>query len=151
MAPVCSDRSIWPDWCATRSPNRPSSIGGTRRTCAGGRARDGQCHRRFRFPAGGAAEAIAKRRIGLGITGLADALILVRQRYGSEEAVRLTETWLGAVSRAAYLASVELAKEKGPFPLFDAKKYLAGETVSALDPDVRVTGKNPWASLSYGD
>ncbi len=83
------------------------------------------------------AEAKAKRRIGLGVTGLADALILVRQRYGSAEAVRLTETWLGAVSRAAYLASVELAKEKGPFPLFDAEKYLAGETVSALDPDIR--------------
>ena len=82
-------------------------------------------------------EANAKRRIGLGITGLADALIMCGARYGSRDAVRLTEIWLKALQRAAYLASVELAKEKGAFPLFDAKQYLAGESIKELDEDVR--------------
>jgi ribonucleoside-diphosphate reductase alpha chain len=83
------------------------------------------------------AEAKAKRRIGLGVTGLADALIFCRVRYGSAEAVTLTETWLRAIERAAYLASAELAAEKGAFPLFERDKYLAGETIAAFEPDVR--------------
>jgi ribonucleoside-diphosphate reductase alpha chain len=82
-------------------------------------------------------EAQKKRRIGLGVTGLADALILCGLRYGSPEAVAKTEEWLAAIRRAAYLASADLAAEKGAFPLFDRDKYLAGETVAALDADVR--------------
>ena len=82
-------------------------------------------------------EAQAKRRIGLGVTGLADALIMSGARYGGAAAVRLTENWLRAIQRAAYLASVELAREKGAFPLFDKDKYLAGESVATLDQDVR--------------
>jgi ribonucleoside-diphosphate reductase alpha chain len=82
-------------------------------------------------------EAKSKRRIGLGITGLADALILCGARYGGRTAVALTERWLRTVQRAAYLASARLAAEKGAFPLFDRDKYLAGETVQALDADVR--------------
>jgi ribonucleoside-diphosphate reductase alpha chain len=82
-------------------------------------------------------EAQAKRRIGLGITGLADALIMCGLRYGSREAVTATEAWLGLIEREAYFASAALAAEKGPFPLFDRDKYLAGETVAALDEDVR--------------
>ncbi|MEM6409467.1 MAG: adenosylcobalamin-dependent ribonucleoside-diphosphate reductase [Pseudomonadota bacterium] len=84
-----------------------------------------------------AAEAQAKRRIGLGVTGLADALLMVGERYGSEEAARLTERWLHAIARAAYLASVELAKEKGAFPLFDADAYLASGAMEQMDEDVR--------------
>ena len=83
------------------------------------------------------AEAEAKRRIGLGVTGLADALIFCKLRYGSEQGVAMTEVWMAEVRRAAYLASVELAAEKGPFPLFEAKAYLAGESVAELDDDVR--------------
>jgi ribonucleoside-diphosphate reductase alpha chain len=82
-------------------------------------------------------EAQAKRRIGLGVTGLADALIMCRAHYGSEAAVQLTETWMRRIQRAAYLASAALAAEKGAFPLFDAEKYLAGATVSGLDEDVK--------------
>ena len=82
-------------------------------------------------------EARNKRRIGLGVTGLADALILCGLRYGSPEAVAATEEWLATIQRAAYLASAELAAEKGAFPLFDREKYLAGETIAALDADVR--------------
>ncbi len=82
-------------------------------------------------------EAMAKRRIGLGVTGLADALIMCGARYGSHKAIELTETWLQAIQRSAYLASAELAREKGPFPLFDKDKYLAGQTVHMLPEDVR--------------
>ncbi|RDD61908.1 adenosylcobalamin-dependent ribonucleoside-diphosphate reductase [Ferruginivarius sediminum] len=82
-------------------------------------------------------EARAKRRIGLGVTGLADALIMCGLTYGSREAVSATETWMHAFRRAAYLASAELAKERGPFPLYDKEKYLQGETIQALDADVR--------------
>jgi ribonucleoside-diphosphate reductase alpha chain len=82
-------------------------------------------------------EAEKKRRIGLGVTGLADALILCGLRYGSPEAAATAEEWLGLIERAAYLASAELAAEKGSFPLFDRDKYLAGETVAGLDEDVR--------------
>ncbi|HEY5208717.1 MAG TPA: adenosylcobalamin-dependent ribonucleoside-diphosphate reductase [Stellaceae bacterium] len=82
-------------------------------------------------------EARAKRRIGLGITGLADALIQCGVRYGSAEAVSLTETWMRAIRRAAYLASADLAREKGPFPLFDRDAYLAGESVAELDQETR--------------
>ena len=83
------------------------------------------------------AEAQAKRRIGLGVTGLADALLMLGLRYGSDEAARQTEAWLKAIARAAYLASVDLAKEKGAFPLFDADKYLASGTMQMMDDDVR--------------
>ena len=82
-------------------------------------------------------EAKTKRRIGLGVTGLADALIMARVRYGSEAAVALTETWMRRLQRMSYLASVELAKEKGAFALFDRDKYLAGESIQALDADVK--------------
>jgi ribonucleoside-diphosphate reductase alpha chain len=82
-------------------------------------------------------EAKAKRRIGLGVTGLADALILCGARYGSSDAVALTTQWLKAIQRSAYLASAALAAEKGAFPLFDKEPYLAGETIAGLDEDVR--------------
>ena len=82
-------------------------------------------------------EAQAKRRIGLGVTGLADALIMCGARYGGSKAVRLTEQWLRAIQRSAYLASVDLAKEKGAFPLYDQDAYLAGEHVQTLDQDVK--------------
>ncbi|MFC3230034.1 adenosylcobalamin-dependent ribonucleoside-diphosphate reductase [Marinibaculum pumilum] len=82
-------------------------------------------------------EARNKRRIGLGVTGLADALIMTGARYGSDRAVQLTEAWMAALQRAAYLASTELAAEKGAFPLFDREAYLAGGHVATLDADVR--------------
>ncbi len=82
-------------------------------------------------------EAKAKRRIGLGLTGLADALILVGVRYDSDRGRAMASSWMRNISRHAYLASTELAAEKGAFPLFDAEKYLAGEHIQAMDADVR--------------
>ncbi len=84
-----------------------------------------------------AKEAEAKRRIGLGVTGLADALLMLGLRYGSEEAAERAGAWLKSLARAAYLASVDLAKEKGAFPLFDAKSYLASPSLRHMDDDVR--------------
>jgi ribonucleoside-diphosphate reductase alpha chain len=83
------------------------------------------------------AEAMAKRRLGLGVTGLADALMAMGVRYGSPEAERLAESWMATIARAAYLASAGLAAEKGPFPLYDAAPFLAAPNVACLPEDVR--------------
>ncbi len=84
-----------------------------------------------------AQEAAAKRRIGLGVTGLADALLMTGLRYGSEEAARRTARWLRRIARAAYLASAHLAAEKGAFPLFDRDAFLASGSLARMDEDVR--------------
>ncbi|MEY2990800.1 MAG: hypothetical protein RI946_194 [Pseudomonadota bacterium] len=84
-----------------------------------------------------AIEAQNKRRIGLGVTGLADALLMTGLEYGTDEAAAKTDEWLHAIARASYLASVELAKEKGAFPLFDAEPYLQSEAMKVMDADVR--------------
>ncbi|MFZ1725713.1 MAG: adenosylcobalamin-dependent ribonucleoside-diphosphate reductase [Albidovulum sp.] len=84
-----------------------------------------------------AEEARAKRRVGLGVTGLADALLMLGLRYGSEKAARQTEIWMHKIACAAYLASVDLAREKGAFPLFDAEKFLASGTMQQMDESVR--------------
>jgi ribonucleoside-diphosphate reductase alpha chain len=91
---------------------------------------------RFPLPAQ-ETEARTKRRMGLGITGLGDALIMCRARYGSKEAIALTEIWMKAIERTAYLASTELAAEKGAFELYDQDAYLSGQTIQGLDEDVR--------------
>ena len=82
-------------------------------------------------------EAMAKRRIGLGVTGLADALMMCRTRYGSADSLILTEQWLASLRDAAYRASIDLAGEKGAFPLFQAEPYLAGESIAELPEDIR--------------
>ena len=82
-------------------------------------------------------EALAKRRIGLGVTGLGDAFIMCKARYGEAASVSLCREWMGAIQTAAYEASAALAAEKGSFALYDAEKFLAGETVAALPAAVR--------------
>jgi len=82
-------------------------------------------------------EALAKRRIGLGMTRLADALMMCGLRYGTKEAADRAGDWAGRIERAAYVTSINLAQEKGAFPLFDRDAYLAGETVRDLDEDIR--------------
>ena len=80
------------------------------------------------------AEAGAKRRIGLGFTGLGDALIMLGLRYDTQEA-RAKATEISAFMRdRAYLASVELAKERGAFPLFNADLYLSGGNFASRLP-----------------
>lgn len=82
------------------------------------------------------AEAKAKRRIGLGITGLADALLFCGKAYGSDEAADLTRHWLGVIKRSAYRASAALADEKGSFPKY-SKKILKQPGLVALDAKTR--------------
>ncbi|MGH6890450.1 MAG: adenosylcobalamin-dependent ribonucleoside-diphosphate reductase [Rhizomicrobium sp.] len=82
-------------------------------------------------------EAVAKRRIGLGVTGLADALIFCRARYGAPESLALIDRWLEVLSHAAYAASVEIARDKGAFPLFDRDAFLSASHVRALPQAIR--------------
>ncbi len=91
-----------------------------------------------RFPLEAQAqEAQAKRRIGLGVTGLADALLMLGLRYGSDEAAAQTEAWMKQIAHAAYRASVALAKERGAFPLFDAEAFLASGNMRNMDEELR--------------
>jgi ribonucleoside-diphosphate reductase alpha chain len=82
------------------------------------------------------AEAKAKRRIGLGVTGLADALLFCGKVYGSLEAIALTRRWLSIIKREAYRASARLAAEKGPFPLYDPL-ILETPNLQCLDDETR--------------
>ena len=90
------------------------------------------------------AEARAKRRIGLGVTGLADALLMPGCATGRTRRRRRPKTGCTPIARAAYLASVDLAQEKGAFPLFDAEKFLACGQHAAMDDDVRDGDPRPW-------
>ncbi|MGQ9724999.1 MAG: adenosylcobalamin-dependent ribonucleoside-diphosphate reductase [Tepidimonas sp.] len=81
------------------------------------------------------AEARAKRRIGVGFTGLGDALIMLGLRYDREEGRDMARRIARTMRDAAYQASVELAREKGPFPLFDADTYLDEGTFASRLPE----------------
>jgi ribonucleoside-diphosphate reductase alpha chain len=89
-------------------------------------------------------EASAKRRLGLGLTGLGDALIMLGVRYDSEAGRELAAKISCEMRDAAYAGSIELAQERGPFPLLDAEKYLhdsfAARLPEKLKADIRVHG-----------
>ncbi len=91
---------------------------------------------RFPLPAQ-ASEAKEKRRIGLGVTGLADALIFCRTRYGSPKSLALIERWLRILRDSSYAESAALAAEKGAFPLFDRDAYLHRPNIAALPEPIR--------------
>lgn len=82
-------------------------------------------------------EALAKRRIGLGLTGLADTLAVLGIRYGSNEAAQHAANWMQTIQNAAYQASARLAKRKGAFPLYDEKAMFSQPNLAALDPKTR--------------
>lgn len=82
-------------------------------------------------------EAKAKRRIGLGITGLADALIFSGLHYGSDAGRTQAARWMQIIQNAAYAASARLAAEKGAFPAFDAAAFLERPNIKRLDADVQ--------------
>ena len=84
-----------------------------------------------------AAEAKAKRRIGLGFLGLGSALIMLGLRYDAEDGRALASTIAREMRDAAYRASIELAREKGAFPLFDVDAYLNGRFVGRLPADLQ--------------
>ena len=82
-------------------------------------------------------QAMQTRRIGLGITGLADALIMLGIRYGSPESFAMAARVMRTIGHAAYRSSVQLAKAKGSFPDFNADSYLQGSFVQSLPGDIR--------------
>ena len=84
-----------------------------------------------------AKEARAKRRIGLGITGLADALIFSGLSYSSDAARAEAAHWMSVIQNAAYAASADLAAEKGPFPLYKRDDFLGAPNVQRLSASVR--------------
>ncbi len=79
----------------------------------------------------------AERRIGLGTMGLGEMLIRLGLRYGSDESVEFIDKLYKFIATEAYLASIELAKEKGPFPKFDAEKFLQGKFVQGMPDEVK--------------
>ena len=83
------------------------------------------------------AEALAKRRIGLGLTGLADALAMCGLVYGTREAAEAARQWMAAIEHAAYTSSINLAEERGAFPLFDVNRFGATGHASRLNEDLR--------------
>jgi ribonucleoside-diphosphate reductase alpha chain len=81
------------------------------------------------------AEARAKRRVGLGFTGLGDALVMLGLRYDTDEARHMGAKIAEAMRDEAYAASTELAKEKGSFPLLDAERYLSAPHFASRLPE----------------
>ena len=79
-------------------------------------------------------EARSKRRVGLGFTGLGDALVMLNLRYDTVEARAAAQRISEVMRDAAYEASVEMAKERGAFPLFNADLYLSGSTFASRLP-----------------
>ena len=82
-------------------------------------------------------EAQAKRRMGIGVTGLANAGELLGYRYGAKDFLRFTEKVLTMLRDNSYYTSVKLANEKGSFPLFIKDKYLEGKFIKTLPKDIR--------------
>jgi ribonucleoside-diphosphate reductase alpha chain len=83
-----------------------------------------------------AVAALRVRRIGLGLTGLADALIMMGIRYGSEKSLQIGEAIMRTICHEAYVTPIKLAQEKGIFPLFDREKYLASQFVQELPASI---------------
>jgi ribonucleoside-diphosphate reductase alpha chain len=89
-----------------------------------------------------AENARGSRRIGLGITGLADALVMLGLRYGSEHSLQLAAEVMRRVCHAAYRASIALAREKGSFRYLEPNNYLQGPIIRSLPDDIQadITG-----------
>lgn len=81
-------------------------------------------------------EAKSKRRMGLGVTGVANALEIMGFKYGSKDSVLVFETIMRVLRDTAYRASISLATEKGPFPLYD-DQYLDSDFAISLPGDIR--------------
>jgi len=82
-------------------------------------------------------EAHNKRRMGIGVTALSNALEACGHRYGETSFLKAQEDVQRFITRQCYLASIKLAKEKGSFPLFDTDQYLASKFIQSLDEDIQ--------------
>ncbi|HWW70515.1 MAG TPA: adenosylcobalamin-dependent ribonucleoside-diphosphate reductase [Duganella sp.] len=83
-----------------------------------------------------ASAAHASRRLGLGITGLADALAMLGVQYGADSSLEIADTVMRTISHAAYRASIALAEERATFPAYRAAEYLGGDFIQSLPPDI---------------
>jgi ribonucleoside-diphosphate reductase alpha chain len=91
-----------------------------------------------RFPLARQAEqARGSRRIGMGITGLADALLMLGVAYGSPRSLELAGQVMETVCHAAYRSSVRLGREKGSFPFLEREPYLQGPFIRSLPEDIQ--------------
>ena len=91
-----------------------------------------------RFPLPAQAEnAHGSRRIGLGVTGLADAMVMLGLTYGNDQSLRVAADIMRSICHAAYRTSISLAKEKGSFPYFERDHYLDGAFIRSLPDDIR--------------
>ena len=82
-------------------------------------------------------EVLSKRRLGIGIMGYGSALMIMKYKYGSDDALKITNELMNFISNKIYRESSLLAKEKGAFPLFDKDKYLNGEYINRLNKKTR--------------
>ncbi len=82
-------------------------------------------------------QALETRRIGLGVTGLGDALIMLGIRYGTAQSFAVAADVMRTLCHAAYRSSVQLAREKGSFPVLEVDSYLQGPFAQALPEDIR--------------
>lgn len=89
-------------------------------------------------------EAFDKRRMGVGLTGVANALEICGHRYASPGYLELQDEMMALLRDTAYRTSIDMARVKGPFPLFDADKWLAGPYAQTLPDDIR------WGIKKYG-
>jgi ribonucleoside-diphosphate reductase alpha chain len=90
------------------------------------------------FPLAPQAEnARGSRRVGLGITGLADAMVMLGLRYGSTDSLATAADIMRRICHTAYRTSIALAKEKGSFPYFERDRYLDGTFIRSLPDDIR--------------
>ena len=78
-----------------------------------------------------------KRRIGLGIMGYGSALLMMKKRYGSKEAIEMTNKLMEFIANTAYQSSALLAKEKGYFPLYQEEKYLKSKFIENLSDETK--------------
>jgi len=76
-----------------------------------------------------------KRRVGIGIMGYGSALLMMKTAYGSKKALKLTKELMSFLTNEIYSSSARLAKEKGPFPLFDRDKYLQSNFIKNLEEE----------------
>jgi ribonucleoside-diphosphate reductase alpha chain len=81
--------------------------------------------------------AIATRRIGLGLTGLADALVMLGLRYGSPESLKIAKNIMKTIAETTWETSIELARERKSFPYFNKRQYLQGKFVKHLSSNIQ--------------
>jgi len=132
MAVVTSVRSTSRAWCAIRSRRARGSTRGALTSSVPLAVRlldDAIDASRYPLPAQ-RNEALRTRRIGLGVTGLADALVMLGFAYGSDAALDFATETMRAITHAAYRQSVLLAQEKGAFPAFHRIHNLPGSDVA---------------------